>query len=98
MMQKGIGTSMAAAMALVRSAFGGAGVPAESSLPVGGFRGKSKYDFRSTLRRISPTKRYASAKLRAYKSGNTPSPYGSGRGALGARERAVGVHWVKAIA
>lgn len=93
-MQKTIGTSMAAAMALVRSAFGGIDVPADYQLPVGGFKGKTKYHFRNTLRRISPTKRYASAKLRAYKSGNIQTKR-SGRGATGARERAVGVHWVK---
>ena len=93
---KKIGTSMAAAMAVMRTKastmFNGTQQPA---IPVSGFRSKAKYRFRDSLRRISPTKLYASAKLRAYKSGNTPSPYGSGRGALGARERAVGKHWIK---
>lgn len=90
-----IGLSAAAALSTMRSAF--ASPQAQPAIPVSGFRSKAKYSFLNMLHKISATKKYASRKLRTRKSGNVQT-IDSGRGALGARKRAVGIHWVKALA
>ena len=69
------------------------------NIPLVGIRTqkKVKYNFMDMMLKPNATKKYVNGKLKAWQKKYYTKAVRVGRGALGARERAYGVHWLKTV-
>ena len=103
-MRKSIMSSLAAAAAVFgignpyRNNVGNTGKHTDKT-PLTNTRVKKRirYNFMDMMRGVSATKKYVNGKLKNWQRKEYTKAVRVGRGALGARERACGVHWVKQL-